>query len=105
LANTFAIAGYDDHYHREAPFSIGVSGIDSSQVECDARKCAMVEYRSFRFVSFRSLALQAKLIEQTIDDVLRRVAVDGFPRERIEATLHQIEVRENNNKFLCHCCF
>ena len=32
LANTFAIAGYDDHYHREAPFSIGVSGIDSSQV-------------------------------------------------------------------------
>lgn len=59
------MAGYDDHYHREAPFSIGLSGVD---------------------------ARNADAIGAAIDSVLADVARNGLPAERIEAALHQIEI-------------
>lgn len=65
LAATYSLAGFDDHYHREAPFSIGLSGVDPANAE---------------------------RIASAISDVLAAVARDGFPAERIEAQLHQVEV-------------
>jgi Zn-dependent M16 (insulinase) family peptidase len=65
LAATYSLAGYDDHYHREAPFTIGLSGVDANNAE---------------------------RIAAVVSDVLAEVARDGFPAERIEAQLHQVEV-------------
>jgi Zn-dependent M16 (insulinase) family peptidase len=65
LAATYSAAGFDDRYHREGPFMIGLTGVD---------------------------AANAERISKVITEVLDEVARDGFPSERIEAQLHQVEV-------------
>jgi Zn-dependent M16 (insulinase) family peptidase len=65
LAATYSVAGFDDRYHREGPFMIGLTGVD---------------------------AANAERISTVIAEVLDEVARDGFPSERIEAQLHQLEV-------------
>jgi Zn-dependent M16 (insulinase) family peptidase len=51
--------------YREAPFSIGLSGIKTED---------------------------AKKVEEIITRTLEKVAVEGFPQQRIDALLHQHEL-------------
>jgi Zn-dependent M16 (insulinase) family peptidase len=51
LASTFSLSGFDSSYHREAPFTIGLSGVDAKDID---------------------------KIESEIDRVLNDVARDGI---------------------------
>jgi Zn-dependent M16 (insulinase) family peptidase len=61
--------GYEPHSKREAPFSIGLSGIKTE----DAPK-----------------------VEEIITKTLQKVATEGFPQQRIDALLHQHELDQKH---------